>query len=113
MLLFGKSYILPCIVFQWSSLLPSTAVVAWWLERSWVRSPAATDQSDQTGFLRDRFIGENTRLVYDIVQYCEEHRIPGLLMLIDFEKAFDSLSFNFIEKTLEYFNFLCNVQNMD
>ena len=61
--------------------------------------------SDQTGFLRDRFIGENTRLIYDIMQYCEEHRIPGLLMLIDFEKAFDSLSFNFIEKTLEYFNF--------
>ena len=27
--------------------------------------------SDQTGFLRDRLIGENTRLVYDIMQYCE------------------------------------------
>ena len=26
-------------------------------------------------------------------------------MLIDFEKAFDSLSFNFIEKTLSFFNF--------
>ena len=40
------------------------------------------------------------------MQFCEEHRIPGLLMLIDFEKAFDSLykSFNFIEKTLSFFN---------
>ena len=60
---------------------------------------------DQTGFLQDRFIGENTRLVYDIMQQCEEHHIPGLLMLIDFEKAFDSLSFNFTENTLTYFNF--------
>ena len=55
---------------------------------------------EQTGFLKGRFIGENTRLVYDIMQYCEERNIPGLLMLIDFEKAFDSISFRFIEKTL-------------
>ena len=60
---------------------------------------------DQTGFLKDRFIGENTRLFYDIMQQCEEHHIPGLLMLIDFEKAFDSLAFNLIENALTYFNF--------
>ena len=53
---------------------------------------------EQTGFLKRRFIGENTRLVYDIMQYCEERNIPGVLMLIDFEKAFDSVSFRFIEK---------------
>ena len=39
------------------------------------------------------------------MQYCEERNIPGLLMLIDFEKAFDSISFRFIEKTLLFFNF--------
>ena len=27
---------------------------------------------EQTGFLKGRFIGENTLLVYDIMQYCEE-----------------------------------------
>ena len=27
---------------------------------------------EQTSFLKGRFIGENTRLVYDIMQYCEE-----------------------------------------
>ena len=47
-----------------------------------------TISNDQTGFLRDRFIVENTRLVYDIMLYCEEHRIPRLFLLIDFEKAF-------------------------
>lgn len=61
--------------------------------------------SDQTGFLKGRFIGENIRLVYDLMNYTEQNQIPGLLMLIDFEKAFDSISWNFIYKTLDLFNF--------
>ena len=32
-------------------------------------------------------------------------RIPGLLFFIDFEKAFDSLEWDFLEKCLEKFNF--------
>ena len=47
---------------------------------------------DQTGFIKGRYIGENIRLVYDLMSYTEENHIPGLLLLIDFEKAFDSLS---------------------
>lgn len=58
---------------------------------------------DQTGFLKGRFIGENIRLVYDIMHFTEYNDIPGLLMLIDFEKAFDSISWNFIYKALEFF----------
>ena len=61
--------------------------------------------SDQTGFISNRYIGENIRLIYDIMQYTEEKDIPGLLLLIDFEKAFDTVSWNFIQKTLTYFNF--------
>ena len=45
---------------------------------------------DQTGFLKGRFIGENTRLIYDLLSYTEEHNIPGMLLLIYFEKAFNS-----------------------
>ena len=36
---------------------------------------------DQTGFLANRYIGENTRLIYDIMHYTEEENIPGLLLL--------------------------------
>lgn len=61
--------------------------------------------TDQTGFIEGRFIGENTRLMYDILQITEERNIPGLLLLIDFEKAFDSLSWSFINKVLKLFNF--------
>ena len=60
---------------------------------------------DQSGFLRGRYIGENTRLLYDIMNFTENNQIPGLVMLIDFEKAFDSVSFDFIEKTLLFFKF--------
>ena len=58
----------------------------------------------QTGFLDDRYIGESTRLIYDLVHRCEHLNLDGLLVLIDFEKAFDSVSWNFFYKTLHFFN---------
>ena len=50
---------------------------------------------EQTGFISGRYIGENTRFIYDIMHFTEEEDIPGLLLIIDFEKAFDSISWNF------------------
>ena len=67
--------------------------------------------TDQTGFIKGRYIGENTRLVYDLLQFTEENNIPGLLLLIDFEKAFDSLSWSFINKVLQFFNFGPSIRN--
>ena len=58
---------------------------------------------DQSGFLAGRFIGENTRTIYGVMQLAEERNIPGLLLLIDFEKAFDTLSWSFIHKSLTFF----------
>jgi hypothetical protein len=49
--------------------------------------------------------GENCRLIYDILHFTEENDIPGILLLIDFEKAFDSISWSFIYDTLKFFNF--------
>ena len=60
---------------------------------------------DQTGFIAGRYIGENTRLIYDIMDHTEQNSLPGLLLLVDFEKAFDSVSWSFIYKVLEYFGF--------
>ena len=56
-------------------------------------------------FVKGRFIGENTRLLYNIFNFTDVNKIPGLLMMIVFEKAFDTLSFDFINKTFKYFNF--------
>ena len=60
---------------------------------------------DQTGFLKGRFIGENIRLIDSIIQYATEKNIPGLLLFIDFEKAFNSLEWPFIHDTLRSYGF--------
>ena len=39
------------------------------------------------------------------MHYTESKNINGLLMLIDFEKAFDSISWKFMYKTLEFLGF--------
>ena len=53
---------------------------------------------DQTGFLAGRYIGENIRMLYDILFHTETHNIPGQLLLVEYHKAFDSLSWSFIEQ---------------
>ena len=60
---------------------------------------------DQKGFITGRYIGENIRLVYDILFETQQQNIPGLLLSIDFQQAFDSTSWKFIHKVLDYFNF--------
>ena len=60
---------------------------------------------DQTGFISGRYIGENIRNLYDLLHYTDKNKIPGLLLLIDFEKAFDSIAWSFISKVLDFFNF--------
>ena len=60
---------------------------------------------DQTSFIKDRFIGENIRLIDSVMKFTTSRNIPGLLLFLDFEKAFDTLEWAFIHKTLRYFNF--------
>ena len=55
--------------------------------------------NDQTGFLKNGFIGENIRLTERIINHTDMEQIPGLLLFVDFEKAFDSIEWSFIEKT--------------
>ena len=54
--------------------------------------------------MSNRFIGEGTRLIYDM-HYTQYNEIPGLLMLIDFQKAFDSVSWKFLYTILPLFGF--------
>ena len=64
---------------------------------------------DQSGFMANRFTGDNLRLIYDTLNYGLEKNKTGLLLLIDFEKAFDSVAWSFIKKSLLYFNFKNNL----
>ena len=53
--------------------------------------------------MKDRYIGENTRLLYDIMNKLEQDDEEGLFFMIDFENAFDSVSWNLINKVLSFF----------
>ena len=59
----------------------------------------------QVGFVKNRFIGECIRTTYDTFERANLKKITGMLLLIDFEKAFDSVSFTYIEKMLGFFGF--------
>ena len=61
--------------------------------------------TDQTGFIENRYIGSNVRLVSDIIEYADAKLKGGALIMLDFEKAFDSLEWRFLEQSLAYFNF--------
>ena len=61
--------------------------------------------TDQCGFVPGRYIGDCIRTTYDVIEYAKCNNKTGLLLLIDFKKAFDSISFKFIESTLNYFGF--------
>ena len=60
---------------------------------------------DQTGFVKGRYIGENLRLVSDIITYCNKENLEGILLTIDFKNAFDTLERDFIAFALNSFKF--------
>ena len=60
---------------------------------------------DQVGYIKGRYIGENIRMIEDVMNYTELKHLPGYIILIDFEKAFDSVSWDFLFSTLSSLNF--------
>ena len=59
----------------------------------------------QFGFIKGRYIGEYSRIVSEIMEYTKRKKVTGFLKAIYMEKAFDSLSWRFLYKTLNFFNF--------
>ena len=53
----------------------------------------------QSAYIKESYIGENARIILDILDYCEENNSDGILLFLDFEKAFDSIEWNFVFKT--------------
>ena len=53
---------------------------------------------DQTGFIKGRYIGQNIRLINDILEQTKLRNIPGIVSQLDFRKAFDTIEWEFIQK---------------
>ena len=65
---------------------------------------------DQTGFIKRHYIGENTRLIIDIMEFTKKHNILAILVSLEFRKAFDSLEWPFMMRTLNIFKFGTSIQ---
>ena len=60
--------------------------------------------------MKDHSIGENTRLIADVIDYCK-HTLPTcILRLADFEEAFDTINWDFLQNCLTHFGFGPNFQ---
>ena len=60
---------------------------------------------NQVGYVQNRNITENIRTIQDLLNFTKIKDIPGLMIMIDFEKAFDSLDWKFLDLVLKKFNF--------
>ena len=60
---------------------------------------------DQTGFVKGRQIRDNIRATLDILNATDHYQIPGAIVLLDIEKAFDSLEWKYMFSVLRKFNF--------
>ena len=60
---------------------------------------------NQVGYIRNRNIAENIRALEDLLYQTDVLNIPGIIICVDFKKAFDSIDWSFLELTLQKFNF--------
>ena len=60
---------------------------------------------NQTGFVKGRNMSDAIRTLLDILDDTVSRHLSGMLMTIDFEKAFDSVNWKFLMKALKSFNF--------
>ena len=64
-----------------------------------------SQKSEVWSYVEDRYIGDTVRSIFDIMDFTVKENIPGLLIFVDFQKAFDSIEWDFLVSCLEAFNF--------
>ncbi|EAL70311.1 hypothetical protein DDB_G0274837 [Dictyostelium discoideum AX4] len=67
---------------------------------------------NQKGFVPGRFIIDNIISMNELINYCNDKRINGIITLYDFEKAFDSISHGSILRSLQHINIPTNIINL-
>ena len=60
---------------------------------------------NQISYLNNRFISEGGKLISDIVEITDLLQIEGILLTVDIEKAFDSVSHLFLVSAIEKYGF--------
>ena len=60
---------------------------------------------EQSGFIKGRFIGDNTRLMSDVMAYLRHEKRSGIFLSLDIEGAFNTVSWKFIKAVLSKYKF--------
>ena len=60
---------------------------------------------NQNAFVKGRTSFDAIRTINDAIEYARYKDLPGILIALDFEKAFDSLNLNFLLRVQHAFNF--------
>ena len=60
---------------------------------------------NQNAYVKGKSIFDAVRAIDDILELTEREKIQGLMVAINFKKAFDSINRNFMLETLSAFNF--------
>ena len=68
--------------------------------------------TDQSAYIKGRYMGTNIRLVSDIIEYYDLSSKSGILFMLDFTKAFDTIQWDFMFKT-ELFQFWTLLYKVD
>ena len=59
---------------------------------------------DQAGYVKGRYIGNNIRAIEDLILYAEKENVNSIFCFLDFQKAFDSVEWECINRVLKKFN---------
>jgi hypothetical protein len=55
----------------------------------------------QTAFIKERYIVDGAVTLHEIVHELKRKKLKGVILKIDFEKAYDSIRWDFVEEVLE------------
>ena len=61
--------------------------------------------TEQNGFMKNRDISYNIRRTFEVMEFTDRQKYPGLIMTIDFYKCFDTIEHEAIRGALNYFGF--------
>ena len=57
---------------------------------------------NQSGFIKGRYIGDNIRSLLEVIDLAEEENLSCIVLSIDFEKAFDTISWKFLKNVFPF-----------
>jgi hypothetical protein len=71
-------------------------LIALWLSLEFLHIKEINKEKPDICFIKGRYIGDNIRSLLEVIDLAEEENLSCIVLSIDFEKAFDTISWNFL-----------------